>query len=101
MNVYQKLEQANLRVLWDDLGKRCTNCGGCEFICPTCFCFYTQDIAHSSDKGEKIRAWDSCSFLGYSRMSGNINPHEKNSERISRRFFCKLFNYKKTKSNDY
>lgn len=90
--VYEKLKNINLEELWDELGKRCTNCGGCEFICPTCFCFYTQDIDYSKNRGERLRAWDSCTFSGYSRMSGDINPHEKNSDRISRRFFCKLFN---------
>jgi len=92
MLVHEKLKSVDLNNLWEDLGKRCTNCGGCEFICPTCFCFYTQDIEYSKGKGERIRAWDSCCFSGYSRMSGDNNPHEKNSERISRRFFCKLYN---------
>ncbi len=92
MDIYEKLKDINLEKLWEELGKRCTNCGGCEFICPTCFCFYTQDIEHSKGKGERIRAWDSCIFSGYSRMAGGVNPHEKNSDRISRRFFCKLYN---------
>ncbi len=92
LNIYRKLKDVDLRGLWRELGKRCTNCGGCEFICPTCFCFYHQDIKLSENKGERIRAWDSCTFSGYSRMAGDVTPHEKNSERISRRFFCKLYN---------
>lgn len=88
----RKLKTADLRELWKALGKRCTNCGGCEFICPTCFCFYQQDVKTSEHKGEKIRAWDSCTFAGYNRMAGDNTPHEKNSERISRRFFCKIYN---------
>jgi ferredoxin len=92
MQLHEKLKNMNLQALWEELGRRCTNCGGCEFICPTCFCFYTQDIEHTKGKGERIRAWDSCCFSGYSRMSGDNNPHEKNSERIRRRFFCKLYN---------
>lgn len=92
LNIRHKLKSLDLRELWKDLGKRCTNCGGCEFICPTCFCFYHQDIKFSGNKGERIRSWDSCTFSGYSRMAGDIASHEKNSERISRRFFCKLYN---------
>lgn len=93
LKIYEKLKNSqDLHNLWQDLGKRCTNCAGCEFICPTCFCFYTQDIEYSPGKGKRIRAWDSCTFSGYSRMSNDYNPHEKNSERISRRFFCKLYN---------
>lgn len=90
--IYERLKSEDLKDLWDKLGKRCTNCGGCEFICPTCFCFYTQDIEYSKNKGKRIRAWDSCCFSGYSRMAGEVNPHERNYDRISRRFFCKLYN---------
>lgn len=90
--VRNKLKNANLHEVWKELGKRCTNCGGCEFICPTCFCFYQQDLKSSKDKGERIRAWDSCTFIGYSRMAGDSATHEKNSDRVSRRFFCKLYN---------
>lgn len=92
MKIYEKLQSTDLNNLWQELGKRCTNCGGCEFICPTCFCFYTQDIELLPGKGKRIRAWDACCFSGYSRMAGDNNPHEANSERISRRFFCKLYN---------
>jgi ferredoxin len=92
LTVYKNLKSLNLNELWEELGKRCTNCGGCEFICPTCYCFYTQDVEYSEKKGDRIRSWDSCTFKGYSRMAGDTNPHEKNSDRISRRFFCKLHN---------
>jgi ferredoxin len=92
IKVRDKLKSADLGELWEALGKRCTNCAGCEFICPTCFCFYQQDVKSSEDKGERIRAWDSCTFAGYSRMAGEATPHESNAERISRRFFCKLYN---------
>lgn len=92
MALHTKLKTKDLSRIWLDLGRRCTNCGGCEFICPTCFCFYTQDIEYSPSRGERLRCWDSCTFKGYSRMAGDTNPHERNSDRISRRFFCKLYN---------
>ncbi len=92
LDTHKKLKRADLQKLWDALGKRCTNCGGCEFICPTCFCFYQQDVKLSEKKMMRIRAWDSCTFAGYSRMAGDNAPHEKNSDRISRRFFCKIYN---------
>ena len=92
LNIYHKLKKIDLHQLWQELGKRCTNCGGCEFICPTCFCFYHQDLKTAADKGQRIRAWDSCAFSGYSRMAPDIVLHESNAERISRRFFCKLYN---------
>lgn len=90
--IRKKLKEMPLDELWEALGDRCTNCGGCEFICPTCFCFYQQDVKFSENKAARVRAWDSCTFAGYSRMAGGTAPHEKNSDRISRRFFCKLYN---------
>lgn len=90
--IYAKLKNADLEVLWERLAERCLNCGGCEFSCPSCYCFYTQDVPESELKGKRIRAWDSCIFSGYSRMAGGANPNEKKSSRISRRFCCKLFN---------
>ena len=92
LHTYEKLKNIDLTYLWEELGKRCISCGGCEFICPTCFCFYTQDIEYLRAKAERIRAWDSCVFSGYSRIAGDVNPHEKNSDRVSRRFFCKVYN---------
>lgn len=91
-NIYEKLKNENLHKLWSELGKRCINCAGCEFICPTCFCFHTQDVEYSSKTGARFRCWDSCTFSGYSRMAGWVNPHAENYDRISRRFFCKLYN---------
>lgn len=90
--IYGKLKSLNLENLWEELGRRCRKCGACSFICANCFCFYTQDIEYSKNKGERIRMWDSCVFSGYSRMAGGFNPHEKNSDRIKRRFFCKHYN---------
>lgn len=92
LSVQKKLKGRSLQALWEDLGGRCTNCAGCEFICPTCFCSYLEDVRYSAVKGKKIKAWDSCTFSGYSRMSGGANPCQENSLRISRRFFCKLYN---------
>lgn len=90
--VHKRLSKEDLSKLWRELGQRCQNCAGCEFICPTCFCFYTEDLKVDSTEGRKVRLWDSCTFARFSRMAGDNNPHAKRSDRISRRFYCKLSN---------
>lgn len=91
--VNKKLAEENLELLWKELGLRCTNCGGCEFICPTCFCFNIQDYIQGKDV-IRMRSWDSCTFEGYSRMAGGFNPYYKREERIKKRFYCKLYHAK-------
>ena len=30
--------------LWDAMGDWCLECGGCNFVCPTCYCFSVKDM---------------------------------------------------------
>lgn len=92
--ITEKLNSENLDELWKELGFRCTNCGGCEFICPTCFCFNIQDQTFGKEATRK-RSWDSCTYEGYSRMAGGANPYEKREYRIKKRFYCKLYHAQK------
>ncbi len=86
----KKMSEEDLDELWEELGWRCTNCGGCEFICPTCFCFNIKDLKYN-DTLQRIRLWDSCTYKGYSQMAGGANPYYKRSARIKKRFYCKLY----------
>jgi ferredoxin len=88
-----ELRDRDLNQLWTDLGLRCTNCGGCEFICPTCFCFNIQDFKYNNAI-KRMRSWDSCTYEGYSRMAGGFNPYHKREHRIKKRFYCKLYHAK-------
>jgi len=74
----------------DDLSRRCQDCGGCAFICPTCTCFTISDIPLNEDSGERVRSWDACTFSGFTRMAGNHNPINAGRERIRKRFLHKL-----------
>jgi len=76
--------------LLEDLSHRCQDCGGCAFICPTCTCFTIRDQAGGEDHGERIRAWDACTFAGFTRMAGDHNPVDVRRQRIRKRFFHKL-----------
>ncbi len=76
---------------WKEIGDRCLDCGGCNYICPTCTCFSILDKAdRNMESGERIRIWDSCNFSGFARMASGANPGANKRDRIKRRFFCKL-----------
>ncbi|MDH3349087.1 MAG: 4Fe-4S dicluster domain-containing protein [Desulfobulbaceae bacterium] len=73
-----------------DLSSRCQDCGGCAFICPTCVCFNIYDQPTGEDKGERIRNWDACTFSGFTKMAGDHNPVEPETQRVRKRFLHKL-----------
>ncbi len=96
---------------WQRIGERCVECGGCAFVCPTCYCFNVADLPierQESDgdlvplvpgapvkvptKGEweRIRCRDSCMLAGYVRHAGGIYPRRTTGERCLTRFFHKL-----------
>lgn len=77
--------------LWEELGNRCQNCGGCAYVCPTCYCFNIVDRPLSETKGERIRMRDSCTFEGFTQLAGGYNPRHERKRRIRRRFYHKLY----------
>jgi ferredoxin len=68
---------------WEAISKRCMSCASCTLVCPTCFCWDTQD--HSSLNGtetERERVWDSCFNPGYSyQAGGNTRPNVRSRYR--------------------
>ena len=61
---------------WNEIGRRCLSCGNCTQVCPTCFCWDTQDEMSLDGKSTKrTRVWDSCFNPGYSHQAGgNTRP---------------------------
>ncbi|MGB7537090.1 MAG: 4Fe-4S dicluster domain-containing protein [Anaerolineales bacterium] len=68
---------------WEAVAKRCMSCASCTLVCPTCFCWDTQD--HTSLNGietERERVWDSCFNPGYSSQAGgNTRPNTRSRYR--------------------
>ena len=87
--VKQKLDHMFDDPLWDDVSKKCLNCGTCTFVCPTCYCF---DICQENKmkEGVRFRCWDSCMFSEYTEMAGGHNPRPTKKERVRNRFMHKL-----------
>lgn len=61
---------------WHEIGKRCLSCGSCTQVCPTCFCWDTQDeMSLDGNTTKRTRVWDSCFNPGYSyQAGGNTRP---------------------------
>ncbi|KKS65925.1 MAG: 4Fe-4S ferredoxin iron-sulfur binding domain protein [Parcubacteria group bacterium GW2011_GWC2_42_6] len=66
-----KLTNHHQQKIWDELGKRCIECGKCTIACPTCFCFRIDDEAGLVENtGVRTRCWDSCYYREFSEVSG-------------------------------
>jgi ferredoxin len=76
--------------LWEELGDRCQGCGGCAYVCPTCYCFDMVDRPVSDSEGERVRIHDACTLAGFTRLAGGHNPRHERSQRVRRRFYHKL-----------
>ena len=79
--------------VWKVHSETCVECGACTQACPTCHCYYLDDVTR--DKFVKLRGWDSCQFSGYAVTAGGGTPRPRLYERFRNRYFCKfkyLFN---------
>ena len=76
--------------IWSDLSRRCQDCGGCAYICPTCTCFTITDQQLTPTSGERLRSWDACTFGGFTRMAGGHNPVDTRRHAVKTRFLHKL-----------
>lgn len=65
--------------VWDEHGKRCFNCGSCNLVCPTCYCFDVRDfIELNLRQGNRSRFWDGCMLTDFTRIaSGEIFREER------------------------
>jgi len=75
--------------LWEAMGDWCQECGGCNFICPTCYCFSIQDLPEE-EGWTRCRIWDSCQYPAFTLEASGHNPRERKGQRIWRRFFHKV-----------
>lgn len=56
---------------WDEVATRCTSCGNCTTVCPTCFCTTVEDVTDlAGETAGRDRMWDSCFTKGHSYIHG-------------------------------
>jgi len=74
---------------WDEIGKYCIQCTGCNLVCPTCTCFGIHDWRYT-ERVERKRIWDSCQLAGFMQEAGGHNPLGTAALRTRRRIHHKL-----------
>ncbi len=80
--------------VWKKESETCVQCAGCNFICPSCYCFLIREGSKSYTDQYRDKVWDACHFTGYSRVAGGANPRKYKFERFRNRYQCK-FVYRK------
>lgn len=78
---------------WREHVKTCVACGACLFACPTCHCFVLSDHEDAPGRFARVKAWDACSYGGYSRMAGGSSPRLGLTERFRHRYLHKFEYY--------
>ena len=83
--------------VWDEYTIRCIKCGRCNFVCPTCTCFSTQDIFYGDNEnaGERRRVWASCQVEGYTDMAGGMSFRKTGGEQMRFKVLHKISDHKK------
>ncbi|MFH1226158.1 MAG: 4Fe-4S dicluster domain-containing protein [bacterium] len=81
--IRDKMKNHHNQKIWNDLGKRCIECGKCVIVCPTCFCFDLSDSPSSKDgEGQRLRCWSSCFYSEFSQVMGGYRFLNSPAERI-------------------
>jgi len=75
--------------LWEKMADWCLECGGCNFVCPTCYCFSVKDLRQNG-VWLRCRTWDSCQYAAFTLEASGHNPRAQRKERMKRRFFHKV-----------
>ncbi len=85
------LESGGFGDIWKELASRCYSCGSCNLVCPTCFCFHTDDrFELNLTSGHRFRSWDSCQFLEFALVTGGHNFRGLRRNRVRHRWRCKF-----------
>lgn len=74
---------------WEDMARRCLQCGVCAFVCPTCHCFDIEDESNAWG-GSRRKNWDSCSFALFTVHTSGHNPRATQPARYRQRVLHKF-----------
>jgi ferredoxin len=81
--VREKMKVHHNQKIWDDLGKKCIECGKCTIVCPTCYCFRIDDLPGKKTKcGRRVRSWDVCFYHEFSQIAGGVKFLKNTTQRI-------------------
>jgi len=75
--------------VWQEVSEKCLACGTCTYVCPQCHCFNIEDRL-LLDGGERVRAWDSCMYPGFTVHASGHNPRPDQAARWRQRIMHKF-----------
>jgi ferredoxin len=75
--------------LWEKMADWCLECGGCNIVCPTCYCFSVKDLG-CNGTWVRCRLRDSCQYAAFTLEASGHNPRAQRKDRMKRRFFHKV-----------
>lgn len=89
--VWKKMKKGYAKKIWEDLGKRCIECGQCALVCPTCYCFRIDDEPFlDRGKGKRVRCWDACMYHEFSEIAGGARQLADTEKRMWFWFYHKF-----------
>lgn len=92
-NLQRSMSGAIYNPLWPELAAKCTGCGACNMVCPTCFCFNVVDELDLDTRNvSRLRSWDGCLLWEYAEVALGGNFRRDLSARI-RQFMNHKLNY--------
>lgn len=81
--------------VWREEAERCLSCSSCTQICPTCYCYITDDefVFGSANESGRFRMLDSCQLLRFTRVAGGHVFRQSRQARLRQFVLHKLSYY--------
>ncbi len=82
--------------VWKQESERCLSCTACTQVCPTCYCYSSDDcFEFGSANSERARFRDSCQLQRFSEIAGGHVFRKSRESRLRQFVLHKLSYYKK------
>lgn len=84
--IEKTIKHCDAESVYQDYAQRCFSCGTCNLVCPTCYCFDTQDefaldARLAGGTGKKTRHWDACLNPAFAEVAGGHNFRAESAAR--------------------
>jgi ferredoxin len=90
-NIYRNFKSP----VWKQEAERCLSCTSCTQVCPTCYCYLTDDEFEfgSGSLCSRFRFLDSCQLKRFTTVAGNHSFRESRTSRLRQFVLHKLSYY--------
>ncbi|MBW2525222.1 MAG: 4Fe-4S dicluster domain-containing protein [Deltaproteobacteria bacterium] len=74
--------------VWQRWGEKCLSCGSCAAVCPTCYCYGTEErVSMDFSKSEKKKRLYSCNLYDFAMVAGDHNFRPTRASRLKYRYY--------------